>query len=239
MAHAVALSAAEGAPHSEHATRTAWIELAIAYSLIMAVIWSPRPVQRVLWLVAVTGIVIIFARSWEGWRALGLRATNFGRSIWIVAAAIVVASTALLVAGSLDTLNLPSGGVTGFVQTYIAYAIWSGVQQLILQGLFLTRLVRVIPNDRYVALTAAALFAVAHLPSLVLAPITLIWGLVACLHFLRYRNLFPLMMAHAILGITVALTIPGPVDHNMRVGLGYITYRPHSHLHRVRQLAQP
>jgi hypothetical protein len=49
----------------------------------------------------------------------------------------------------------------------------------------------------------------------------------------RYRNLYPLMMAHAILGITVALTVPGPVVHNMRVGLGYLTYLPHRHAHNM------
>jgi hypothetical protein len=64
----------------------------------------------------------------------------------------------------------------------------------------------------------------------------LIWGFVACLLFLRYRNLYPLMMAHAILGITVALTAPGPVVHNMRVGLGYLTYNPHRHAHRMHRL---
>jgi len=31
-------------------------------------------------------------------------------------------------------------------------------------------------------------------------------------------------MAHAVLGITVAIAVPGPVDHNMRVGLGYLRY---------------
>ena len=56
---------------------------------------------------------------------------------------------------------------------------------------------------------AALLFALAHLPNPILAPITLIWGLAACLLFLRYRNLYPLMIAHAILGITIAITIPG------------------------------
>jgi hypothetical protein len=40
-------------------------------------------------------------------------------------------------------------------------------------------------------------------------------------------------MAHAIMGIAIAITIPGPVDHNMRVGLGYLTY------HHPTRLSQP
>jgi hypothetical protein len=125
------------------------------------------------------------------------------------------------------------------VGTYIAYAVWSGVQQFLLQGFFLVRFLRLIPGSWQAALVAAALFASAHLPSPFLAPITLIWGFVACLLFLRYRNLYPLALAHAILGITIALTVPGTLDHNMRVGLGYLTYDPHHPHHRHLPVVDP
>ncbi len=138
----------------------------------------------------------------------------------------------------MHTLLVPDG-VLAFLATYCAYAIWTGVQQLLLQCFFLLRFLRLIPQPAMAALTASALFAVAHLPNPVLTPITFIWGFAACLLFLRYRNLYPLMIAHAILGITVAITVPGPVDHNMRVGLGYLTYDPHHHVHRTYRLTQP
>ncbi len=87
---------------------------------------------------------------------------------------------------------------------------------------------------------AAVLFCDgARCPIPFLMPLTLVWGFAACLLFLRYRNIYPLMIAHAILGITVAMTIPGPVDHNMRVGLGYLTYYPHMHAQRMHRLTQP
>ena len=35
--------------------------------------------------------------------------------------------------------------------------------------------------------------------------------------------------AHAIVGIAIGVTIPGPMDHNMRVGLGYLTYHHPMH----------
>ena len=95
------------------------------------------------------------------------------------------------------------------------------------------------PLDRSLKLAVgvtAIIFAVAHLPNPILVPFTLLWGLAACLLFLRYRNLYPLAMAHAILGITIAIAVPGPVDHNMRVGLGYLTY---AHTHSATQSAQP
>src|SRR5208337_2074409 len=214
------------------------IEIAVAYALIMAVEWTPRPLQRVLWPVAAVGLAFMAWRSFDGWEAMGFRAANLGRSLWIAAAALALAAVAMVVAARVHKLLVP-GGVLAFLGTYCAYALWSGVQQFLLQGVFLLRFLRLIPRPPVAALTAAALFAMAHLPNPVLMPITFISGCAACLLFLRYRNIYPLMIAHAILGITVAMTIPGPVDHNMRVGLGYLRYDPHRYVHRTYHLSQP
>lgn len=208
------------------------IGIAAAYALILAVEWTPRPLQRVLWIAAVLGVVVVVSQSFEGWRAMGFRLVNLGRSLWIAGAAIALAAVSIAVALRMHTLLVP-GGVRAFVVTYFAYAVWSGVQQFLLQGVFLLRFLRLISRPAWAALMASLLFALAHLPNPILTPVTLIWGLVACRLFLRYRNIYPLMIAHAVLGIAVAMTIPGPVDHNMRVGLGYLTYNPHMHLHRV------
>ena len=61
-------------------------------------------------------------------------------------------------------------------------------------------------------------------PIPILTLITLVFGLASCFFFLHYRNLVPLAIAHAILGISIGITIPGAIDHNMRVGIGYLTY---------------
>jgi membrane protease YdiL (CAAX protease family) len=238
------MEAYAGFPHAEarsvrgHSRRRAAIEIAVAYGLILAVEWTPRPWQRLLWLVAAMGLALIVWRSFDGWQAMGLRAANFGRSLWIAVAAMVLAAIAIMIAARMHTL-LAFGGPFRFFVTYCAYASWSGVQQLLLQGVFLPRFLRLIPSPAAAALVASALFALAHLPNPVLTPITLVWGFAACLLFLRYRNIYPLMIAHAILGITVAIAIPGPVDHNMRVGLGYLRYDPHKQVLRIDPLAKP
>jgi len=220
----------QDASASKLSARRAAIEVAIAYFLILSVVWAPRPLQRWLWIVAAAGIAVMVWRSFAGWKVLGFTTANLGRALWIVGAALAAAATAVLTADRLHTLRMPPGGVAAFVATYIAYAIWTGVQQFLLQSFFLLRLLRLMPKTA-AALAAAALFATAHLPNPILAPVTLVWGIASCLLFLRYRNLYPLMMAHAILGITIGVTVPGPVVHNMRVGLGYLTYRPHEHRH--------
>ncbi|MGB6729141.1 MAG: CPBP family intramembrane glutamic endopeptidase [Terracidiphilus sp.] len=214
------------------------VEILIAYALIMMVIWSSRAAQHVLWWLAAAGVFAIICLSFDGWAAVGMRRANLLRSLWIVGAALALSLVAIFAAARLGTLHLPPT-VLAFVGTYIAYAVWSGVQQFLLQGLFLVRFSRLIPRPWLAALTAAVLFASAHLPSTFLAPITLVWGFVACLLFLRYRNLYPLALAHAILGITIAITVPGTVDHNMRVGLGYLTYRPHHSYHGHLPIVEP
>jgi membrane protease YdiL (CAAX protease family) len=179
----------------------------------------------------------MMARSWDGHQALGLRRKDFWRSLWIAGLALVIAGATVTIASHLHSLRLPDpprigfgqednafGHILLFVRTYWAYALWTFVQQLLLQGFFLTRLLRILPEPKMAAFVAGTLFAVAHLPNPILTIATLVWGIAACLVFLRYRNLYPLAIAHAILGITIAITIPGPVIRNMRVGLGYITY---------------
>lgn len=213
-------------------------EITIAWGLIMAVIWTPRPIQRYLWIAAAAAVVIIAWNSFDGTKAMGLRSTNFFRSFWIVAAALLVAVIAIALAAGLGTLRLPNG-VIAFVATYCAYSIWSGVQQFLLQGYFLLRIRRLVQNQRDAAMMAATLFAIAHVPNPILSPLTLLWGFAACLLFLRYRNLYTLAIAHAILGITVAMTIPGHIDHNMRVGLGYLTYGHHHSAYVSYLLSKP
>jgi hypothetical protein len=100
------------------------------------------------------------------------------------------------------------------------------MQQFILQSYFLLRLLRLLPGKLAPVLVAAAIFALAHLPNPILTPITLIWGAIACVLFLRYRNIYALGVAHGIMGLCVAVTVPNSLHHHMRVGLGYLRYRP-------------
>jgi membrane protease YdiL (CAAX protease family) len=201
-------------------------QFCVGYALILAVIWSPRPYQRPLYILAVLFIAASMWVSYEGRDAMGLRRTNLLRSLWIPALAASLAAGAIFLAMRKHTLH-PVGSVSLYVKTFWGYAIWSFAQQLLMQSFFLPRLLRLMTRPRAAAFAAAGIFALAHLPNPILTAMTLVWGSVACLLFLRYRNLYPLAMAHAILGICVAITLPGPVIRNMRVGLGYLNYPRH------------
>ena len=205
------------------------LELCIGYGLILATIWTPRPFQKWLYLAAVVWIAVTTFASFPGWAAMGFRRGGFAASMWVVLAALVVSIAAVGVSMHLHTLRHPIS-TRSWVMTFGGYTVWSFVQQFLLQGYFLFRLLRILPRREWAAVAAAVIFAAAHLPNPVLTPVTLIWGVCACFVFLRARNLYPLALAHAILGITVAVTIPGPMMHNMRVGLGYLRYHA-SHAH--------
>lgn len=227
----------ESLPKSKRTSKRALAELSIAYVLILSVIWSPRPAQRLLWVIAAIAVAIMMARSWEGRRAVGLRRENFWRSMWVPIAALAIAATAAAISIHFHGLRLPApahseigsttekfGYIMLFVRRYWAYALWTFVQQFLLQGFFLLRLLDIVPGPKTAAFAAATLFALAHIPNPVLCITTLAWGFAACLAFLHYRNLYPLAIAHAIFGIMLAITVPAPIIRNMRVGLGYLAY---------------
>jgi len=203
------------------------VELLVGYGLILATIWTPRPYQQWLYLTAAAWIAATSSISFPGWEALGFRRGGFLASLWVVFAAAVVSAAAITVAIQLDTLRHPISA-RGWLMTFGGYTVFSFVQQFMLQGYFLCRFLQLVPRREWAVVAAAGIFAAAHLPNLILTPATFIWGLVACCVFLRFRNVFPLAAAHALLGITVAITIPGPVVRNMRVGLGCLRYHaPH------------
>ena len=230
------LPASPDRPLSPRSLRRDLAELAIGYTLILLVIWTPRPYQRVLYLLAALFLAVVVWRSFHSFAAMGLRTTNLWRSLWSFGLALVLAAAVLLVSAHLHALH-PVGGPAEFLRRYWGYALWAFVQQILLQDFFLRRFLAILPHrPRVAALAAATIFAAAHLPNPVLTPVTFVWGLLACLLFLHYRNLIPLALTHALFGIVLATAIPGPVIRNMRVGLGYLTY-PATHGHPQRRNA--
>jgi membrane protease YdiL (CAAX protease family) len=226
--------------------RRALVELAVSYALIVLVIWTANPIQRILYIAAVIVLAAILALSFQScdrlagvpsehvrWgEKLGLRTTNLLRSLWIAIAALLLAAILILVAAHLHTLHAPPTA-SGLIARYWGYALWAFVQQILLQDVFLRRLLILTPSPRLAAFLAALIFALAHLPNPILTPITFAWGFISCLLFLHYRNIIPLAIAHAVFGITLAITIPSPLIRNMRVGLGFLQYGARHHSQRV------
>lgn len=225
------------APAPQLSRRRAVLELTVSYVLILLVIWTPNPFQRFLYLAAVVVLAAILALSFESCDKLGLRGTNLSHSLWIAVAALLIAAFLIVIAAHLHTLHAPRT-IPGFIARYWGYALWAFVQQILLQDVFLRRLLVLTPSPRIAALAAAVIFALAHLPNPILVPLTLLWGFLSCLLFLHYRNIIPLAIAHATIGITLAITIPSPLIRNMRVGRGFLRYgTPHHHAPGAQRLS--
>jgi hypothetical protein len=200
-----------------------FFEVSFAFALLLIVLWTPMPWQLPLWGVALAGMLTLTRMRFDGLEPMGLSAGNFRRALWSVGLVCVLAFAVVFLAFRLHTLYLPPSP-TRFFAHYGAYAIWAFIQQVGLQCFFLSRLLRLMPDTLSAVSVAAGMFAIAHLPSPLLVVAALIWGFIACMLFLRYRNIYLLAISHAILGIAIGVTIPPQVDHEMLVGRRYITY---------------
>ncbi len=217
---------AEPLPHPTP-NRRDLLELLIGYTAILLVLWTPPPFQRRLYLVAAAILLAASLRPRANSRTLGFTTQNLTPSSLILLPVTLLAAAALALAAHVNTLHLPPTP-KAFLGRYWGYILWSFAQQFLLQDFFLLRFRRLLPTHPTRAiLCAAGIFAFAHVPSPILTVFTLIWGLAATTWFVRYANLYPLALSHAILGIAVSCTLPNSTTHNMRVGLGYLTYRPH------------
>jgi hypothetical protein len=205
-------------------------EFGVAFGLILAAIWTLNPWQRFFYWSAIAWVVVT---TWQGrttWKAVGLGLTGLVRSLWIIGAAAILAALALYLAGQEHTLHRLHGA-TPLLSHAWGYLIWAVLQQFLLQIYFLLRLQRILGGKVAPVVAAAGLFSLAHLPNPVLTPITLVWGIAACVLFLRYRNIYALGIAHGILGLCVAVIVPEPLQHHMRVGIGYYRYHVREHRH--------
>jgi membrane protease YdiL (CAAX protease family) len=202
-------------------------EIVIGYVLILLAVWTPNPVARVLFWLAFAWFASSTLVARPGFRPLGLVLSWNRSDLWsflfLFLSAVALAGVGVLIAVRMHTLHGLYG--TSPVPSHIwGYVVWAFMQQFILQGYFLVRLLRIVPNKTTAILLAAAMFSLAHLPNPLLTVATLLWGTAACALFLRYRNLYLLGAVHAVLGLCIAFTIPNAIHHHMRVGLGYLRY---------------
>ena len=201
-------------------------ELGVAYTLITVTVWTSGRSQRVLFYTSGGWILLTSFFPRHTRELIGLKPSGLRCSWWIIATALAFGSAAVVLAARLGTLHLP-GRLEQLPMRIFGYVVWSFVQQFILQDYFLYRLRRLTANITFAVVATALLFALAHLPNLLLTTTALFWGnhFLCTVHTLS-RHLFT-CVAHALLGLCIAFTIPDAVHHGMRVGSGYATYHPH------------
>jgi hypothetical protein len=198
------------------------IELVLGYGFIVGVIWTPEHWQRLLSPVALVATLALVLARGESRAELGLGWRGLIPSLWILPAAVALSAVSVFVAAKIGTLHPLYKGDFVHVSGYV---LWTIYQQFLLQDYFMDRLLRLVSNEALAVTLAGVLFAAAHLPSPVLSAATLVWGIVSCALFRRYRNLWALGLAQGLLGLCFAVCVPDALHHHLRVGLGYLRYR--------------
>jgi hypothetical protein len=196
------------------------VEVGLVFGLILAAVWMPQgPINSAVSLAA-AGLTVVLGFRAHSLEELGLFRPFSGALVILAVGGLLVFVVAA--AGSLTrTLGPPQP-----LPWHRAwqYAIWALLQQFILQSFMYLRLESVLGSRRAV-LGSALLFSAAHMPNPWLVGLSLIGALFFCEMFRRYRNIFPLGLVHAALGLTIAASLPDHWLHHMRVGLGYLRYR--------------
>lgn len=210
-------------PNSARPAARDIVELTVGYALILVAVWTPLHVQRIIFWLAFSWIMSTTLLARNDRDDLGLGLSGWRRSLWVVGIAVALASIDLLISLWYSALH-PLYGPVPVGRHMWGYVIWAFMQQFVLQDFFLLRLIRVLPSRMSAITVAAALFATAHIPNPLLTVATMLWGLAACALFLKYRNLYVLGLAHGILGLCIAVSVPNAIHHHMRVGLGYLRY---------------
>ncbi|MGD0164241.1 MAG: CPBP family intramembrane glutamic endopeptidase [Candidatus Sulfotelmatobacter sp.] len=197
-------------------------ELILGYGAVVGVIWTPEHLQRFLApMVLVLTLSVVLARGKDR-DELGLGWRGLIPSLWILPAAIALAAVSVFVAAKIGTLHPLYKADFAHISGYV---LWTIYQQFLLQDFFMDRLLRLLSNETAAVTLAGTLFAAAHLPNLVLTAATLVWGIVSCALFRRYRNLWMLGLAQGLLGLCFAICVPDALHHHLRVGLGYLRYQ--------------
>jgi len=200
-----------------------WAQIIVAFLFLEFGLWEPRLETRNRWVgMAAIAILILVVIDRASLERLGLRLPKtFGASVVLgTSFATVVFLVAMVrwVGG-----QIPANPTWPSLHLTWQYFVWAMIQQFILQSFFFTRCEELFGSSAAVWVTAA-LFAGAHLPSPILTTFTLVGGLFFCEMFRRYRSIYPIGIVHALLGLTIAMTMPDSLLHHMRVGIGYLRY---------------
>jgi membrane protease YdiL (CAAX protease family) len=195
--------------------------MAVAYGLLEGALWTEGHTQRTFALATAAWIVVATLVNRRSLRELGLGTRGFVNSLIAIPVALAAAAVIVLIGWKAGTLHGLFGASPPLWHSS-AYAIWALTQQFILNSFFFLNLEELLGDSKRALWAAAALFCGAHIPNPVLMAGTLLAAVFFVSLFRRYRNLYPLGIAHAVLGLSLAVTVPDAWMRHMRVGISYL-----------------
>lgn len=200
------------------------IEVVVAYGAILAAVWTGGGAKKICIGIAMVSVLALTLLAKRSAGQLGLGLAGLRQSSWIVPLAAVCALLIALAgyrAGTLHGLSTPERSYAALLR-YLFFALQ---QQFAAQSFFFVRLEELLGETKKAVTVTALLFAAAHVPNPVLVPLTLLAGVISSALFRTYRNIYTLALAHALVGLAVAVSVPDEIHRHMRVGIGYLSYR--------------
>jgi hypothetical protein len=191
------------------------VELTATLALILLQIWILQ--KRSSWGAYLAAVIILagwIARK-ENCKTLGLLGKRYALLI------------AFLFLGKLIFGHLPffqvHAAIFGSLPIRVSmYFLWAIVQQVVLNGFFVSRL-QCITDERYLPpIWGGVIFSAVHTPNRVLMVAAIIGGTAASIVFLRMKrkNLYLIALVHAAVGMIILYYF-----HNMRVGPSFYFYQ--------------
>lgn len=151
---------------------------------------------------------------------LGIGVAGLRSAVFVFPGAMALSGLILLGAWWAGTLHFLTGTHSPPWHA-VLYAVWALIQEFLVLSFIFVRLRSALGGDSRAMFGTALLFSAAHIPSLILMCATFLLALVLIALFRRYRNIYPLAVAHAMLGLAMAISLPSGLIHNMRVGIAY------------------
>jgi membrane protease YdiL (CAAX protease family) len=154
----------------------------------------------------------------ETLRDLGFRSDNFFAACRLLLVPTALAVIAIVVAGWLMSHAMLAGN---FRTRFLWLPLWALLQQYALNGFINRRAQLALGKGAKSIVLVAIVFSLLHLPNPLLAFVTLLGGFIWAIAYQRQPNLFALALSHAVISITMALTISPSLLNSLRVGFKY------------------
>jgi hypothetical protein len=196
-----------------------WIESGVAFGCIEAALWTNGHTQAA-WGIAGLGFACLMtALGARPAAELGIAPRNWVSGWWLVPAAAGLAMVMVCGGYLSGTFHHPARWNHPLMHAGM-YLTWAVIQEFLLLSFLYVRLHAEI--GFYALAATAGLFSIAHIPNAALMAATFLLSLVLIAAFQRYRNILAIGIAHAILGIALAVSMPDAIVHKMLVGKAYL-----------------
>jgi len=203
-----------------------WLSLAdvtLLPAFILWFIWQLQFTARWTWVIFAVWLVASFLLHRDTPKTLGWRADNIWPATEQALAVFGLMVAGLVIVGFLlgASRHLPPISIS-LLGGYFAFCV---LQQVALNSLLHNRMLSLVQNEWVAAGLTGAIFAACHWPNPVLVPLTFVGGAAMAWMFGRVRNIIPLAIGQALLGVLVGWAFPMAWHHHMRVGPGYYQWR--------------